>query len=174
MRASKRIFDVIMLILVTSCGHTQSAAKSDNIAVSLDVIARGNTDYYKEKQEGFFIKTSVKNIRDTVISFVIMSCSWPSDNWITDNESIYITDRGCDGNSPTRISLEPSQTVSFYGFVKDTDHKLEGKKFKLAFLYYDSFSDLLAIPQTTNEIKKYWSNEVKLEDNLFKYRIDNR
>lgn len=50
-----------------------------------------------------------------------------------------------------------------------------GKSVKLGFVYFNSFNDIFEASAERSKIKnfrKYWSNQVVLEDNLFKYQKD--
>lgn len=166
---------LIQVLLMNNACNAQSKKVNDKVLVNLEIVSKGSTDYYKEKEEGYFVRASVLNIQDTTISFVIMSCSWPSDNWVTNNKSIYITGRGCDANSPVRITLKPKQSIFFYGFIRIPERKLEGETFRFAFLYYDNFNDILDVLNTSKSKergKEVWSNEVRLEDNIFQYKLD--
>ncbi|MDF2188219.1 hypothetical protein [Paraflavitalea sp. CAU 1676] len=176
LKSLKNALSVLIAVLLTNnfC-VAQSKDTTDKVSVTVEVISKGSSDYYKEKAEGYFIRASVSNTQDTAISFVVMTCSWPSDNWATNNLAILMSGRGCDSNSPERITLEPQQSISFNGFIMDTHQKLAGKKFRFAFLYYDNFDDLLVFykeRKPKKEIPAFWSNEVRLEDNIFSYKVD--
>jgi len=163
------------VLLMSNICNAQSKEVNGEVTVRLEIVSKGNTDYFKQKEEGYFVRASVSNIQDTTISFVIMSCSWPAANWKTNNKSIYVKAVECDANSPERISLKPKQSITFYGFIIGAKGKSEGEKFRLAFLYYNKFEDLLDVMRTSKQKegpKEFWSNEVRLEDNIFTYKVD--
>jgi hypothetical protein len=171
-------FRWVLQILIPSClvgflslqGYSQKPDTARKISVTLNIIGYGSTDYFKEKEAGYFAMATVTNNEDTAISFVIMECSWARDNWVASNNSIFFGDRGCDANSPIRIKLLPHKSINFYGVIRIVNKGAANKKIRLGFLYYTSFNNLL--DAKSKSYRKYWSNDVNLEDNLFKYRQD--
>jgi len=153
--------------------YSQSGKKSDPVAISLEIIGKGTTDYYKESANGYFASATVTNTRDTTIRFWVMSCSWPGVNFLSSNNSVYFIHRGCDNNSPDLIELAPGKSVSFYGIFTGEAKSFAGKKVSVGFVYFDNMKDLSEAASSKEQVKKfktYWSNSVELEDNLFTYK----
>lgn len=64
------------------------------------------------KQKFFDISLTIKNTSDTTIAISLMSCSW-DDNFIVNNNYIYIEGQGCDNNFPTLVEFKPGESKVF-------------------------------------------------------------
>lgn len=154
-------------------GYSQKADTVNLISVSLHIVAEGMTPYFKNVSPGYFVMVTIANLQDTSIHFWIMNCSWPNVNWVTNNDSVYFGYPECDNNFPIKIELLPHRALDFYGIFSGSEKKLEGKKVRMGFVYFTNFHDIFEASARRSKIrdyKKYWSNEVKVEDNLFKYQ----
>ena len=146
------------------------------VSVSLQVIGKGTVKGDNNRDvTGYFIEATITNQRDTPIVFWIMSCGWPYENWITNNDSVFCGNFGCDKNIPEDIRLKPHQSIHFYGLLRGRGERPLCRNIKLGFRYYARLTDLLNFPD--QKIKPalptiYWSNEVEIKDNLFEYQID--
>ena len=153
---------------------SQKDDSKDLITVDLRIVAQGASHNFKDTKSGYFAIATITNSQDTTINFWIMNCSWPRDNWVTSNSIVYFESPGCDNNSVIRVELLPHKKIDFYGVLQGSDKKLSNNKVRLGFLYFSKFKDLFN-PLGRDElkqVKKYWSNEVQLEDTLFTYRQD--
>jgi hypothetical protein len=108
--------------------------------------------------------------------FWIMSCGWPTDNWITSSNSVSCSGNLiCYSNFPIDIRLKPHQSIHFYGLLTRSGQKPFCRKVKLGFQYHTRHFDLFRF--RNQKIKPapptvYWSNEVEIRDNLFQFQID--
>ena len=169
---------VLLLSASLSCvfgkAEAQNAAAIGPVAVSLHVIGKGTINEFNQEAPGYFVMATVTNQQDTAIKFLIMNCSWASSNWITSNDSIHFHEPGCDGNFPIDIHLRPHQSIQFYGMLTRAGEKPFGKKVKLGFRYITDEAYYWAAARHTTVAKPpiYWSNEVEVTDNLFRFQID--
>ena len=139
-------FLVMTQILLTSVDcHAQSEATDNKVAVSVEIIARGISSYFREKNEGYFVRATVLNTQDTTIRFVIMSCGWPGVNCQANNKFISLAYYGCDANHPEGITLKPKQSIVFNAFIEDPERKHEGERFRLGFRYYSRYADIFEL-----------------------------
>ena len=172
---SKIFVSISLILILYQKGYSQKPDNTDLISVTLRIVAEGNTQYYKENNSGYFAIATVTNIQDTTISFWIMTCSWPDVNWVASSDSVYFGSHGCDSNFPEKVELLPHKSINFYGVFTKLSKKPMGKSVKLGFVYFNSFNDIFEASAERSKIKnfrKYWSNQVVLEDNLFKYQKD--
>ncbi len=182
---STRCASYIFLLLNSLCCLAQKvSAQNINekafISVSLQIIGKGTVRAYQDAKgshndTGYFTVATVTNQQDTAIVFWIMSCGWPSANWLTSNDSLYCGNFGCDINIPDDIRLKPHQSIHFYGLLSRFRQKPFCRKVKLGFKYYRDLIDLWHFPNSTIKPAPptvYWSNEVEIKDNLFEYQID--
>ena len=78
----------------------------------IKALMRGHNYYVKGdsvKQAFFNISLTIKNTSDTIISIALMSCSW-QDNFIVNNDYIYILGEDCDNNFPTGVEFKPGES----------------------------------------------------------------
>jgi hypothetical protein len=117
---------------------------------------------------------TVTNKQDTAIHFWVMTCSWPSENWVSSNDSVFCAYPGCDSNFPIQIDLLPHQSLNFYGILAHTVKTSFPKIVKLGFRYFTRGDALFETSaQTRNAAAAlFWSNEVELRDNLFKFQME--
>jgi hypothetical protein len=180
-RCASYIFLVLnFLCCVAQKGSAQNTNEKAFVSVFLQVIGEGTVRAYQDAKgnhdvTGYFTMATVTNQQDTTIVFWIMSCGWPTANWITSNDSVYCGNFGCDSNVPGDIRLKPHQSIHFYGLLWRRGQKPFCRKVKLGFKYYRDLIDLWNFPNS--KIKPapptvYWSNEVEIKDNLFQYQID--
>lgn len=172
-RGLKIYISISLLFFFNQHVYSQKKDTADLVSVALHIIAEGTTKYYKDNGSGFFAMVSVTNNQDTAISFWIMTCSWPDVNWVTSSDSVYFGSHGCDSNFPERIELLPHKSINFYGVFTRLGKKPIGRKVKLGFIYFSSFNDIFEASAERSKLKnfkKYWSNQVLLEDNLFNYQ----
>lgn len=173
------IFSISFLLIFICNSHSQVSSKKDIITVKIFPIAQGISTHipnqYKIANQSYFTYMSITNNQDTTISFYLMSCSWMIDNWISDNDSISLLFLGCDINTPLYITLLPHQLIDFSAIIITKPHTEMSTLFRFGFLYFKKEKDLLDyIPKKnkTDNIRIYWSDAIKLEDNLFKYHIE--
>jgi hypothetical protein len=178
--ASYAFLFLTFLCCVAQKGSTQDMNEKAFISVSLQIIGKGTVRAYQDANgnhdvTGYFTMATVTNQQDTAIVLWIMSCGWPTANWITNNDSAYCGNFGCDINIPDDIRLKPHQSIHFYGLLRRSRQNPFCRKVKLGFKYYRNLVDLWNFPNS--KIKPappavYWSNEVEIKDNLFQYQID--
>ena len=87
---------------------------SKNGSYIKDVIRRNNyvvkTDSIKEKY--FDISLTIKNTSDKTIKIWLMTCSW-EDNFIVNNNYIYIRGHECDSNFPALVEFKPGESKTY-------------------------------------------------------------
>ena len=165
----------ISLSCVFGKAQAQITGESGLIAISLHIIGKGTINESNYDIPGYFVMATITNQQDTAIEFFIMSCSWASDNWIPSNDSINFREPGCDINIPAHIHLPAHGSIYFYGLLKRVGARPFCQKVKLGFRYITNSADLLFSSAERKKVEKpiiYWSNEVEVRDNLFKYQID--
>jgi len=163
------------LSCVFGTAQAQNADKKGLIAISSHIIGKGTINESNHDISGYFVMATIANQQDTAIEFFIMSCSWASDNWIPSNDSIKFREPGCDNNGPILIHLQAHQSIYFYGLLTRVGAIPFCQKVKLGFRYITNSADLLFSSAEREKVEKpiiYWSNEVEVRDNLFKYQID--
>jgi hypothetical protein len=64
------------------------------------------------KQQFFDISLSIKNTSDTIISIILMTCSW-QDHFIANNNYMSILGTGCDHDDPADLKLNPGESKRF-------------------------------------------------------------
>ena len=169
----------LLISSILSFGFAKVQAQNGNsnplVGVVLKVIGKGVVAGLNNGEPGYFVMATVTNRQDTAIKFLIMSCSWASRNWLTNNDSIAFHEPGCDTNIPIDIHLRPHQSIEFYGVLTPMGKKPPGQKVKLGFRYYSNERDLWPPYRQETKVAKpviYWSNEVDVKDNLFKFQIE--
>jgi hypothetical protein len=55
------------------------------------------------------VSLTIKNTSDTTISFSLMTCSW-EDNFIVNNNYMYIQGQNCDSNYPDHVEFKPGES----------------------------------------------------------------
>ena len=64
------------------------------------------------KQKCFDISLEIKNTSDKAIKIWLMTCSW-EDNFIVNNNYIFIRGHECDNNFPTLVEFKPGESKVF-------------------------------------------------------------
>jgi hypothetical protein len=103
-----------------------------------------------------------------------MCGSWPKDNLKIDNDSIYVDFVGNDFNSPVKIKLLPHKAISFDCILIPKSENLINKYFRLGsnFTNPGNFLNSKRPKLSSKDLKTYWSKKIKLEGNLFQYKIE--
>ena len=99
--STKKITLLSLLLFMLILGYSQKTSTRDLVSVKAYIVGKGSPAFNKDDDQNFFSVATVTNIQDTIISFWIMNESWAVENWITDNDSIYLKFLGNDLNSPT-------------------------------------------------------------------------
>lgn len=168
------IITVVMCYPLLSKGQSQK--NSDTLVTTLYVITKQiDTSKTPISNEGYLAMVKVTNPGDSIVNFPIMSCSWMSSNFASNNKEISLSYLQCDINTEEIINLQPQKSIYFYFIIKSQKKILINSKFKIGFLYFPNASEFLnyRIGNTKGENQKiFWSNEVELKDNLNKYQRD--
>ncbi|MFN8291884.1 MAG: hypothetical protein U0U70_16620 [Chitinophagaceae bacterium] len=78
-------------------------------------LIRANNSFVKGDSinEKFFnISVTLKNTSDTIISITLMSCSW-QDNFVVNNNYIYIEGENCDNNFAIDVDFKPGESKTY-------------------------------------------------------------
>lgn len=120
------LISVILLFGLSKC-----FAQSDSLPISVSIkvdsayvrtyskkgkfikdLIRANNAFVKGDSinEKFFdISLTLMNTSDTIISIALMSCSW-SDNFIVNNNYMYLQGEECDSNFPIGVQFKPGES----------------------------------------------------------------
>ena len=154
--------------------YSQTSNNSALISVNLSIVGKGTPTLCSDSSNYYFANLTISNTQDTTIRFWIMSCSWPIDNWLINNNAVSLRFCGCDSNIPVEVVLSPQKSIEFYSAIKYHRKDSSGVRIRAGFLYFTSARDIFNNAGTTskniNRIK-FWSNEVELKDNLYSYEI---
>ena len=158
-------------------GYGQKADTAELISVSLKIVGKGTPIYAtpRDTAPGYFALVTVTNRQDTTIHFWVMSCSWAIDNFVTSSDSIRFWYPGCDHNIPDNIDLLPHHSVDFYGCFKPSKKVPLPRTVKLGLIYVNRQWDLwdyIAGKKALQQFAVYWSNSVRIVDNLYQYRVN--
>ena len=191
---SRLVFIVLLLFITKSKVLCQNKDSSGLLNISVEVIGKGSpvTRLTNGQPDGlsdfnnYFALLTVANNKDSVIHLNIMRCAWGT-SWICNNDSIGFTFPGCDMDYPSEIMLYPHKAMKFYALLRPK-YNLRNNKFKLGFNILTK-EDLMVLhqgPLTRHPWSKareeeelkirmrgkiYWSDEIVLKDNLYKYKI---
>ena len=178
---------MIFFLAVTSYkAYSQKNDSTNMISVSVDIIGKGNRLIQKTYKHpikyddfnSYFTLLKVSSNADTMIHFWTMLCSW-EENWLSNNDSVLLYHPACDVNIPIEIKLKPHQSVKFYGILRPRSDTLQNNKFKLGFVMLEksdldlNFSSRTERYELMNKKGIYWSNEVELKDNIYRYKVEN-
>lgn len=175
-----KFFNAILVFSLVFVIHSKVYAQQVNndslLSVKIHIVGEGTPEYREKEKKSFFTMATVTNNQDTAVSFWIMSCSWAI-NWVHDNDSVFLTSGvECDKNFPVLIKLLPHKSINFYTtLVCLNQDELANKYVRLGFLYYgpkESSGDFFRAKLKSDEVPKYWSNRVKLENNLGRYEVE--
>jgi len=182
----KRGLTLLVTIIIVNQAFSQNKKKLDLVSVSAEIVGKGNHTSLAinsscdgiSDSSNYFTLLSITNNQDTAIHFVTMLCSWEG-NWTSDNDSILLYHPCCDMNFPIEIKLEPHKSVKFYGLLRARYNKDVIGKFRLGVtlpnldisagtFYHSKFLTALKQQQI------HWSNELKLEDHIFGFKIEGK
>lgn len=175
MHSRIRVFILLFLFQFLFLQVNSYAQTKEPVKVSLHIVGQGHPMYKQYGDSVYFAMISVTNITDAPIKFWIMSCSWPSANFVDDNSSFYMRYIGCDSNIPEEITLQPHKSIHFYPMFTQSWREEKSNKLKVGFIYVENGHDILGFNgsrEKPDKCKKYWSNEVELENNSFRYSQD--
>lgn len=85
-----------------SDGYIQEIISSHNYVVKSDSV----------KERLFDISLTIKNTSDKPIKIWLMTCSW-EDNFIVNNNYIYIQGHVCDSNFPSLVEFQPGESKKY-------------------------------------------------------------
>ena len=168
------LITTVLILNFITCIYSQKSNTADLISVKTYIVGRG-AEYYKNNyvndRNNYFSLINVTNNQDTAISFMIMSASWAIDNFVVDNDSIYLKYIGNDANIPVKIKLESKKSVKFTVILRFRNASIINKYFKVGFSITD-INDFNSQKKKRSSGKVYWSNKVKLEYSGIKYEIE--
>jgi hypothetical protein len=168
-----------------------SSIVKDTLTIKVEVTGKGNcyADGDNADHNTFFIRISVHNNLDTVISLWVNCCTW-FDNLVYDQKEMYFDIIGCDADYPVELKIEPNGEAIFYGTLRlrnghSGDKNEQRKKFNIGFVilnnndyFYHFFSSDKPIDKRDSRKnwrefllskKIYWSNMFSLEFKEFEY-----
>lgn len=104
-------FDSLPITITTKVDKEYIVTYSKNGTYIKDVIRRHNYVVKSEsiKEKHFDISLTIKNTSDKTIKIWLMTCSW-EDNFIVNNNYIYIRGHECDSNFPTLVEFKPGES----------------------------------------------------------------
>jgi hypothetical protein len=167
------LFSLITLHLPT---YSQETRKHDFVSVKAYSILRGTPSGREKDSCTYFTTAIVTNNSNSTIVFWIFNCSWPVNNWLVDNDSIYVRYRGCNSNFPVEIKLLPHKSIDFYGGVVTIGKQdLIDKYFRLGFIYFETEKQAWSYFEGKThrrDVEKIWSNKIKLEKYAYRYEVE--
>ncbi len=106
--------DSLPITITIKVDKEYTVTYSKNGSYIKDVIRRHNyvvkSDSIKEKY--FDLSLTIKNTSDKTIKIWLMTCSW-EDNFIVNNNYIYIRGHECDSNFPTLVEFKPGESKRY-------------------------------------------------------------
>ena len=153
------------MITLFSCTQKKDD-KRNKFVIKLELTGKGNATKCSNVKDynSYFLRISLTNNMDSVVSFWMMNCSW-IDNWVIDNSNLKFCFNGCDKNVPVKMTLKPKTSMVFYGVIHPIDTTIKVEKFKLGFvtLEKNDFSNYHLRNDTgfMKNKKTYWSNDVR-------------
>jgi hypothetical protein len=163
---------LFLFIVSNDLSYSQNSKSLDLINVRLSVVAKG-TPYSvgneTSKNECFFALATITNLQDTAIEVSFPGCAWPLINWVTSSENVFLTNVNCDAQQMEYITLQPNQAIEFNIALSLKEGKSKVESVKLGFNY-----NSVSFKNFDRENPKqliFWSNEVKLVNNLNTYKI---
>jgi hypothetical protein len=167
----KHFIYIAIMLSIFACDRYR--AVENNIFIhssmirSYDTISRGDTG----RQKRFDIRLSIVNKSNKEISFWIMSCSW-HDNFIVNNDYVYLRGTECDSNFPETIKLKSNDSIVHNGTVIIRNHTwgrtVETTKFGFIYINSDSCKDyqnyLEIIKDRSKQKSIIWSNPLYLNE----------
>jgi hypothetical protein len=161
-----------LMIMFTSLCFSQSSKPTDFIKVRLSIVGQGlgyGLDKNTANNECFFALATITNLQDTAIKIIFPDCAWPYISWVTSTEKVFLNFTGCDAQQMKFITLIPNQTIEFNIALSFKDKKSKVDSVKIGF-NYDCVS-LNNIDRKNPKQLIFWSNEVKLENTLNTFKI---
>ena len=107
-------FDSLPITITIKVDKEYIVTYSKNGSYIKDVIRRHNYVVKSDsiKQKYFDISLTIKNTSDKTIKICLMTCSW-EDNFIVNNNYIYIRGHECDSNFPTLVEFKPGESKTY-------------------------------------------------------------
>lgn len=166
---------IVFVLFINNC-YSQAHDKTELVSVKSYIVAKGkHEDLYKNgiKKDYYFLLVRITNQQDTTVPFYIMSGSWTIDNFEINNDSIKLVFFGNDVNTPTRIILKAHQSIIFNVMAEALSEKITIPQFRVGFHFTDIRDNYIRKDQKySKNAKRFWSNEMKLEDPGIKYEVE--
>ena len=162
------------LLLIWNRSYSSSNDSLLLLKVDVDVVS------YHEKSDQvniYSVLITLKNTQDTTLSFWTRSCNWPI-NFITNNDSIGILPANCDSEGPTILKIGAHKTAKFYAEIHTSidgyNPGYTNTYFKLGFLDIpkSKISDRSFYEREKKGYKIYWSNQIRLAQNLGTFKTE--
>ena len=163
----------VTILAVSKSTHSQTTNNSEPISIYLSIIGKGIPEICSDSSAHYFVSLRVLNMQDTSVRFWIYSCSWFVDNWVISNNGGSLDNCGCDSNIPVEIILTPKKSIEFYSTLKYKKIDGENVRIKAGFKYFTRALDIVnfAGKQEREKVKIFWSNEIRMWDNLYNYEV---
>ena len=141
---NKIILFFFALYFLFGCKQIKEENKVLKIFVN-NIVKLDSTKDLKDGYERYSVVINLENNTDTIISCVIMTCSW-QENFFFENDSIFLDQSLCNSNFPEKIKIKPSKKISYKGTlvtIKDPSIFNAKNKFRMGFILTnnESFMD---------------------------------
>ena len=166
------------LILILLCGNLFASSKDSTqiISVNVDIVAKEESNVLRNPKVDFneyFMIITLINEQDSIVHFSIMTCGW-GENFTTNNNSFTVDgNQNCDSNYPITIEIKSHKSIKFFTRLRTKNSEKDtAQNFKIGFI--DFHYNFWSIPHHTDKknFKIYWSDNIKLEPQLNKYKIE--
>jgi hypothetical protein len=159
---------IVFVLFLTSVTIAQPNDK--NISINVELIGNGSQTLSPCDNNAYFTRLEIQNNADTSTNIITDYTFW-TQYWLSNNDSIRLEGFPGDHGESIRIQIPAKESMIFYGIIRVHPGTIN-KKFRLG------FADFKKFPGFYDDVNKeklkqniYWSNEVLLKDNLFKYFI---
>jgi hypothetical protein len=152
------LFCVFVITLFISCNNCKPDLK-----VNAKVIRSVDSIFDDSIQRKVYkINLSLINNSNFNVGYWIMSCSW-YENWMMNNDQYRISNFGCDGNYPKKVSLKAKDSILYKIYIEKTESPLYPyvNNIRFGFIFIDTvknktYHDYL---QIIGDISK-WNNDI--------------
>ncbi|MFT3911406.1 MAG: hypothetical protein QM737_18790 [Ferruginibacter sp.] len=160
---SKIILIPIFCLIISPCS---GQIVNDKITASVEIVGKGNPIHCTLPDSNwYFAKFAVRNNTDSTIKLFISDPFWYN-NWITENDSIFITPFAGDGGMFVPFDLSSKKSQIFYGVIRPKLGTISNQ-LRIGFVDFRR-SAIISSGFRESQLKQkiYWSNKIKLESKI--------